>query len=204
MKKKTLVFVIVSSVLFIATVITSYFLIKNHNKNIRSLTVKGEAEPFVSGEYITYTGGDKASIFFNEYIDLTEYENIRFYFADSGRQIALWNLNTIYVVDVQYSEAQYGGVLAKVLQDASYKPDGSDPSDKVGNFLFARIDKEQEIYENNLCCVYYDSSRFTLRYVFICNYDSLDRNYGPNSYAHDIELHFWLKWNRGLDDLVFP
>ena len=74
---------------------------------------------YMDGSYEKFYLGKEAKIFFDEYVDLSEYKDIDFHFSDKGRALLLsrYKYWSFYAVDVYYSEEKFKEIADSVFPD---------------------------------------------------------------------------------------
>ena len=184
MKKKAKILIVVLSLAIIATFILGW----NHTRKTTD-----DVNCFLDGSYQNFYDGKDAKEFFDEYVDLSEYKDIAFYFSDDGRRIfSLFRAWSVYVVDVYYPREKFEEIVDNFLTEIGEPELGGGFND----FSNYRITKDSSLYKNNSAFICFDTKYHTIRYFFLCNY-----KVGQDHYV-DRYLNF-MNWNGGERDWIF-
>lgn len=188
MKKNTLITAAVS-ILLISTLILFPFL---WNTSLRG-HIRGSSF-YLEEIYVSFYGGKEAQSFFEKYITSEKYIAIDFYYSDDGRMIfPLMKSYTAFVIDIYYREDIFNEVIRNILNEG-YKSVLLNSS-----FNFVKIESEDEIYDDNIAAIGWDTNHNTIRYVFVCDV--------KNGNVYNIQttyLRFYdLNWNSNEDDCIF-
>lgn len=126
-------------------------------------------EDFLNNSYAKYNGGKAANIFFEKYIDVSEYENISFKYVDNESRKTMHKSYTIFVVDIQYKKEQFLNITERTLPDTDHSVISEDEYNYFGDFFITKIMIDDNIYKNNYCGVFFDTDHNIIRYVFMYN-----------------------------------
>lgn len=174
MCNKTALKVVKTIALTLVVSIIIYYLISAmifmYNINIEKSDC---VDDLFSKNYVSYNGGEDAQLFFEEYLNLEGYKDVKFHYMDGEKIIALYNFFTVFVVDVYYENEQFFELSNTLIQhnegvSAEAYFNEYDGLHKIA-FSGFKIKKSDTIYQNNTAAIMFDPRYYTIRYAFLVN-----------------------------------
>lgn len=150
-------------------------------------------QAFLDRSYTTFNGGAEASVFFDDYIDISDYNSITFKYIDNESAITLHKSYTVFCVDIEYEKIHYQNITDDILPYTNYF-DVESQYQQYGSFLLTTIMEKKPIYENNYCGVFWDNERNIVRYLFLyrANRENVLENGEISTICRSIDLPWYV------------
>ena len=149
-----------------------------------------DSESYFSESYLKYNGGKEAKEFFDEYVYNGDYKDIAFHYKDGDKMISTLNYCTAFVLDIYYEDIPQN-IIGSYASSSHYY---------IAPFSIYKIDRNDDIYDDNSAFIMFDGPHKTVRYVFICKYSSI-RSDNVNESLNNV--FFDLRWNYNKEDWIF-
>ena len=105
-------------------------------------------------------------LFFDDYIDISNYESITFRYVDNESTFTIHKSYTVFCVDIEYEEIHFQNMIDDILPYTNYY-DIESRYHQYGSFLLTTIMEKKEVYENNYCGIFWDDEHNVVRYLFL-------------------------------------
>ena len=188
------------SILLIISVLLSLFsfpLIWNS-----SVKRTHDVNDFYTGNYVEYSGGKEAKLFFDEYANLDAYRDIDFHYYDGDKVITIYDAwcKTMFALDVWYEEDVFFETVDEILKD-THKTTLSDNNYKDDGFQCYIITREDDLYVNNYAAFFIDVKLHTIRYFFLYNVPHEPKEVANLRMYTDFTMS--MPWNGKPSDWIF-
>ena len=127
------------------------------------------ADAYLTGDYVSYNGGEEAQIFFESFAKHGGGDIISFSYRDNDAAFTLKSAShTVFALDIKYNGEDYSERKGSIWENTDM-PDRSDSGNFLGSFLIATVCAGEEVYEDNCCCVCFNDSENIIRFIMFYN-----------------------------------
>ena len=117
--------------------------------------------------YVQYNGGKEAQLFFEEFADVGQSQDISFTYRDKDKAITLKSAaHTVFALDIQYSPENYYQHKNHIWKDTDM-PDAKEKTNYYDSFLLTTVMTDKDVYKDNTCGIFFNDNDSIIRYVFI-------------------------------------
>ena len=176
---KSLKYIILSVTLFLVCIFT--FCAVNLHKTYKEGFIDNDLTIYTENKLSKYVGGDKAQLFFPEYSEIQNAENIRFQYCDNTKKSNFFHkFYSYFCLDVILKDDEYQSFIENL--EAPYE-DGSE----ILHFTVLKEEFENSVCKSILC----NDKTKTVRYVLF--YGDFDDNDAENGIVPI------MSWNMNLN-----
>ena len=152
-------------------------------------------EEYLNSNYISYNGGKEAQEFFETFVISDIGNCVLFKYRDNDAKFTLRSAShTVFVLDVAY-ESEYYSSHKEYILDSTNRPDENNSKNYYGSFLLTSIILDDNLYENNYCCIGFDNESCLIRYMFFYDTNRSEAaKHGIDSIKGIIKSSIMLDW----------